>query len=74
MPSDINSLLKSKGIISPSSDKKETVPLLSALILYYRSILVNVIYQLFPTSLTQSIHEILIQTIHEYYKLEYQPQ
>ena len=33
MPSDINSLLKSKGIISPSSDKKETVPLLSALIL-----------------------------------------
>lgn len=43
------------------------LPLLSALILYYRSILVNVIYQLFPSNLTQSIHEILIQTIHEYY-------
>jgi len=33
MPSDINFLLKSKGIISPSSNKSETVPLLSSVIL-----------------------------------------
>lgn len=43
------------------------LPLLSALILFYRSILVNVIYQLFPSNKTKTIHEILIQTIHEYY-------
>jgi predicted PurR-regulated permease PerM len=43
------------------------LPLLSVLILFYRSILVNVIYQLFPSNSTRSIHEILIQTIHEYY-------
>jgi predicted PurR-regulated permease PerM len=42
-------------------------PLLSALILYYRSILVKVVYQLFPTTTTAAIHEILIKTIHEYY-------
>ena len=42
-------------------------PLLSALILYYRSLLVKVIYKLTPSNLTNSIHEILIQTIHEYY-------
>ena len=43
------------------------LPFLSALILYYRSILVNVIYKLSPSNLTKSIQEILIQTIHEYY-------
>lgn len=43
------------------------LPLLSALILYYRSLLVKVIYKLTPSNLTNSIHEILIQTIHEYY-------
>jgi predicted PurR-regulated permease PerM len=42
-------------------------PLLSALILYYRSLLVKVVYQLFPSNETESIHEILIKTIHEYY-------
>lgn len=43
------------------------LPLLSALILFYRSILVNVVYQLFPSSFKRSIQEILIETIHEYY-------
>lgn len=42
-------------------------PLLSALILFYRSLLVNVVCQLFPSNESQSIHEILIKTIHEYY-------
>lgn len=43
------------------------IPLLSTLILFYRSILVKVVCQLFPSNLASSIHEILIQTIHEYY-------
>lgn len=43
------------------------IPLLSTLILFYRSILVKVVCQLFPSNLAPSIHEILIQTIHEYY-------
>lgn len=42
-------------------------PLLSALILFYRSILVKVVYQLFSSNSTAAIHEILVQTIHEYY-------
>lgn len=42
-------------------------PLLSALILFYRSLLVNVVCQLFPSYESQSIHEILIKIIHEYY-------
>jgi predicted PurR-regulated permease PerM len=43
------------------------IPLLSALILFYRSLLVNVVYQLLPSNQTQSIHEILVETLHEYY-------
>jgi predicted PurR-regulated permease PerM len=39
----------------------------SSLILYHRHLLSNVIYQLFPASKKESVHEILIESIHAYY-------
>jgi predicted PurR-regulated permease PerM len=41
------------------------IPVLSALILYYRQLLAKVLYQLFPAG--KIIHEILIETIRAYY-------
>ena len=42
-------------------------PVFSALILYYRHLLVSVLYQMFPSYKKKTINEILIGTIHEYY-------
>jgi predicted PurR-regulated permease PerM len=43
------------------------IPVLSALILYYRQLLAKVLYQLFPAGKKEIIHEILIETIRAYY-------
>jgi len=43
------------------------IPVFSSLILYYREMLTNVLYKLFPPDKKESIHEILIETIHSYY-------
>ena len=43
------------------------IPVFSALILYHRQILANVLYQIFPPERKKIIHEILIETIHAYY-------
>lgn len=42
-------------------------PVFSALLLYYRHMLAVVLYQLFQSYKRETIHEILIETIHEYY-------
>jgi predicted PurR-regulated permease PerM len=42
-------------------------PIFSALLLYHRHMLSVVLYQLFPSYKKEIIHEILIETIHEYY-------
>ncbi len=39
----------------------------SALILFYRKLLTNVLYRLFPSDKKTIIHEILVETIHAYY-------
>jgi predicted PurR-regulated permease PerM len=44
------------------------VPVFSALILFYRQLLVEALYHLFPLDKTEMIHEIIVETIHEYYK------
>lgn len=43
------------------------IPVFSILILLYRQMLASVLYSLFPTGQRKTIHEILIETIHEYY-------
>lgn len=43
------------------------IPVFSALILYHRQILANVLYQIFPAERKQTIREILTETIHAYY-------
>lgn len=43
------------------------IPVLSALILYYRQLLVKVLYLIFPADKKETIHEILIETINTYY-------
>ncbi|WP_016989455.1 AI-2E family transporter [Flavobacterium sp. ACAM 123] len=43
------------------------IPVLSALILYYRPILAKALYQIFPANKKETIHEILIETIRAYY-------
>jgi predicted PurR-regulated permease PerM len=42
-------------------------PVFSALLLYHRHLLSTVLYQLFPSYKKEILHEILIETIHEYY-------
>ena len=42
-------------------------PVFSTLILYYRHLLISVLYQIFPSDKKMTIHEILVETIHEYY-------
>jgi predicted PurR-regulated permease PerM len=44
------------------------VPIFSALILYYRQLLVQALYHFFPENKKEMIHEIMVGTIHEYYK------
>ncbi|EIA08369.1 AI-2E family transporter [Flavobacterium frigoris] len=43
------------------------IPVFSALILYHRQILANVLYQIFPAERKETIKEILTETIHAYY-------
>lgn len=43
------------------------IPVFSALILYHRQLLANTLYQIFPADKKETIHEILIETIHAYY-------
>ncbi|WP_281299177.1 AI-2E family transporter [Flavobacterium limnophilum] len=43
------------------------IPVYSVLILYYRQLLVNVLYHVFPLEKKESIREILVETIHAYY-------
>ena len=44
------------------------IPLFSALILFYRQLLVQALYHIFPLDKKEMIHEIIVETIHEYYK------
>ncbi|WP_268846045.1 AI-2E family transporter [Flavobacterium aestivum] len=44
------------------------IPIFSALILFYRQLLIQTLYQIFPSDKKEMIHEIIIETIHEYYK------
>jgi len=44
------------------------VPVFSALILFYRKLLVQALYHIFPENKKAMIHEIIVETIHEYYK------
>lgn len=43
------------------------IPVFSALILYYRQMLVKVLYKLFPANKKKDVREILTETIHTYY-------
>ena len=43
------------------------IPVYSALILYYRQLLVNVLYHIFPSEKKEIIREILFETIQAYY-------
>lgn len=43
------------------------IPIFSALILFHRHILSNALYQIFSPERKNTIHEILIETIHAYY-------
>ena len=43
------------------------IPVYSILILYYRQLLVNVLYHIFPSEKKEIIREILVETIHAYY-------
>ena len=43
------------------------IPVYSILILYYRQLLINVLYHIFPSEKKEIIREILVETIHAYY-------
>jgi len=43
------------------------IPVYSILILYYRQLLINVLYHVFPSEKKEIIREILVETIHAYY-------
>lgn len=43
------------------------IPVLSALILYHRRTFADALYQIFPSNKKDTIHEILVETIHAYY-------
>jgi len=44
------------------------IPIFSALILFYRQLLVQALYHIFPLDKKEMIHEIILETIQEYYK------
>jgi predicted PurR-regulated permease PerM len=44
------------------------IPIFTAIILSYRQLLVQALYHIFPPNKKEIIHEIIIETIHEYYK------
>ncbi|HEU4791888.1 MAG TPA: AI-2E family transporter [Flavobacterium sp.] len=44
------------------------IPVFSALILFYRQLLVQSLYHIFPKDKKEMIHEIIVETINEYYK------
>lgn len=43
------------------------IPVFSSLLLYHRKLLVEVLYQIFPSNKKETILEILLETIHSYY-------
>jgi predicted PurR-regulated permease PerM len=43
------------------------IPVFTALILFHRTLLTKVLYQIFPKENREIVHEILVETIHEYY-------
>jgi predicted PurR-regulated permease PerM len=43
------------------------IPVFSALLLYHRRMLVKVLYEIFPSNKRETIHEVLVETIHAYY-------
>jgi predicted PurR-regulated permease PerM len=43
------------------------IPVFSALILYHRSMLAEVLYQIFPSDKKETVHEVLVETISAYY-------
>lgn len=43
------------------------IPVFAILILYYRQLLANALYEIFPADKTKTIHEILLESIHAYY-------
>lgn len=60
-------LMQTAYSISMSAFFLIIVPVFSTLILYYREMLTNVLYKLFPTDKKESLHEILIEIINSYY-------
>ena len=60
-------LMKTAYSISMSAFFLIIIPVFSTLILYYREMLTNVLYKIFPADKKESIHEILIETINSYY-------
>lgn len=44
------------------------IPIFSALILFYRQLLIQALYHIFPVDKKEMIREIIVETIHEYYK------
>lgn len=66
--SQVFSILRSTAYsISESVFFLLMIPIFSALLLYHRHLLSNALYQLFPAEQKNTVHEILIETIHEYY-------
>ncbi len=43
------------------------IPVFTTLILYHRTLLSKVLYQIFPKEKRVIVHEVLVETIHEYY-------
>lgn len=43
------------------------IPVFTTLILYHRTLLTKALYQIFPVEKREMVHEILVETIHEYY-------
>lgn len=62
-----NSIISASYSISMSFFFLIIIPIFSSLILYYRSMLVQVLYQFFPSNKKNTIREILTETIHTYY-------
>lgn len=62
-----NSIISTAYSISMSLFFIIIIPVFSTLILYYRQMLTNVLYKLFPRNKKDDIREILIETIHTYY-------
>lgn len=63
----VDSLINTAYSISMSFFFLVIIPVFSVFILYYRQMLTNVLYNLFPSNKKNDIQEILKETIHTYY-------